>query len=321
MLNRIPFRCSWRVMGHGDGHAPPIGDLLQPPFPSPDARVVAATTVCFHKPVLCFRIAPPTFLRPPGAQGVGHESSRLARRSHYDKACLPLCVINPERHPTADGQASKIMVPDIDRVTPPTASGVFEQPYQLLLLGINADRRVSVLLKASALPSDVPKLPVALRLMRSGQALAIGSQRILLRLQQPAHGASADAKSQALQDLRQVPRRLVRPTQSSNRITRGCAFDQGLQLLHDRRVFFSKSLRPPPGLRMRRAFKPTPPRNSAMPRRTVVRLNPVISATWRMPPWPRRMANNPANKRRCRSSNMDRTRLIAWWSTATPPFG
>src|SRR5260370_36580207 len=82
MLNRIPFRCSGRVVGHRNGHSPEIGYLLQLPLPSPDAWVVAATAVRFHKPMLRLRITPPTVLPPPPAQRVGPETTCLVRVSH-----------------------------------------------------------------------------------------------------------------------------------------------------------------------------------------------------------------------------------------------
>src|ERR1700741_5682442 len=166
MFDWIPFGRARRIVGHGDGHAPAISQLLQLPFPSPDARVIAATAVRFNKPMLRARVTAAPFLRPPGAQGIGHEGSSLARDSHHDKAPLPLRLVDPERNPSTAGPAGEIMVPNIDRLTPPASSGVLEQPHQFLLLGIDADCRISLLLKASALPGNVTKLPVPFRVAR-----------------------------------------------------------------------------------------------------------------------------------------------------------
>src|ERR1700692_690716 len=321
MLDGIPFRRSRRVVGHGNGYSPAIGHLLQVPLPSPGAHVVTAAAVRFDKPVPRLRTTPPTLLPPPDGQSIGHEGSRLVRRSHHHKTGVALGIVNAEGNSAATAPAGEIMIPNIDRDAPPSSPRVLEQAHLFFLLGIDADRGISLLLEAPTLPGNIAKLPVALRFVRPCQALAVRAQRIFLRLQQSCHGGGTDLKSQTPQGLRQFTGGLACPAQSRDRISGRRVLDECLQLLHHAWVFFSRRLRPAPGRGMRGWPGPIPRCNSAMPRRTAVRLRPLISATLRMPLCPRRSAKSPANKRRCRSSSVARIRLTAWWSRATVPCG
>ncbi len=111
----------------------------------------------------------------------------------------------------------------------------------------------------------------------------------------------------------QVAGGLVRPPQTSHRIAGRRIPQQLLQQLPHTRRFFSTRFRPPPGRRTRSEDSACPRSLSRNPRRIVMRLRPVISATCWTPPCPRCRANIPANNRRLRSSNSAITRLMARW--------
>src|SRR5579862_5306463 len=176
------------------------------------------------------------------------------------------------------------MVPHVVGLLPPRSTRILEGPHQFLLLGVDADRGISLLLEAAPLPGNVPKLPITFWLVRPRQAFAVGPQRVRLVFQQTSHRDGTDRVSPLPQRFRQLADRFVRPPQTTDRITPGRILDQRPQLLYDLRIFFSKRGRPPPTSRIRFPNPAMPDRNSSIPRRMVVRLRPVITANVRMPP-------------------------------------
>src|SRR5271155_433680 len=118
------------------------------------------------------RVTPPTFLFPPLAQCPRRERSGLPRSSHHHEPHFLQFIVDAKRDRPPFRQAGKIMIPDVVGLTPPCATGILEQPYQLFLLGVDADHGISLLLEASPLPSDVAKLPITVHFVRAGQALA-----------------------------------------------------------------------------------------------------------------------------------------------------
>ena len=99
MLDGIPFRRPWWVVGYGDRHAPAVCQLLQGPFPGPGPRTVRPAAVSFNEPVLCLWATPAAMVFPPAREG--------------------------------SGEAGKVVVQDVDRLLRPCASRVLEQPHLL----------------------------------------------------------------------------------------------------------------------------------------------------------------------------------------------
>src|SRR6267378_3511595 len=195
VLDGIPFRRPWWVVGYGDRHAPAVCQLLQGPFPGPGPRTVRPTAVSFNEPVLCLWATPAAMVFPPAREGSACEFCRLVRRANHDEASAPKLIVNPKRDSAALGEAGKVVVQDVDRLLRPCASRVLEQPHQFLLLGVDADRRISLLLKAPPLPGNVAKLPIPLRFVNACQSLTVGPQRIATGFQQSTDcvGANLDA--------------------------------------------------------------------------------------------------------------------------------
>src|SRR6516225_1986383 len=321
VLDRVPFRRARRIVRHRDSDAPPIGQLLQGPPPGPTAWVVAAAAVSRDQPVSRPRVTPTSMLLPPGAHGGADERRRFARRPDHHEPRVALSVVDAEWDRFADTPTGEVVVIHVLSLASPGSTRILEQADDLLFLGIDADRRISVLSETSPQAGDVAELAIPFRLLVAGQPLAIGSQRVAGILEQATHRDRADRVALLLQGPRQLTQRAVGPPQAAHRIARRGILDERSQRLHHARVFFSTGRRPPPGCRTRSPAAAVPHRNSSMPRRTVVRLKPVIVATATMPPCPRRMANRPANNRRCRSSSRAITRLMAAWSNATALCG
>src|SRR5579885_1120322 len=76
------------------------------------------------------------------------------------------------------------MIRDVQRLTPPAAAGVLEPPDKFLFLGSDAKHRQSLAQPTPPLSLQMTELVVALRFMRSRQALAIGPQRVAILAQQ-----------------------------------------------------------------------------------------------------------------------------------------
>jgi hypothetical protein len=201
MLNRIPLRCSWWIMGHGDGDSPFVRHLLQRPLPKPRTGTVGTTAVRYQQPMLRPRVTPQTFLFPPLAQSRRRECGCLPRSSNHHEPQLLQLVVDAERNRAPQTKVRKIMVPYVVRLTPPRPTGILKQANLFLLLGIDADRRISLFLEATPLPGNVAELPIALRFVGSGQTFAVGSQGVFLGLSGCSKISWSFFQSQTLQRL------------------------------------------------------------------------------------------------------------------------
>jgi hypothetical protein len=201
-----------------------------------------------------------------------------------DEPGVPLPVVDAERNRSPQGQAGKVVIPNVVSLASPGSARVLESTDQFFLLGVDADRRIPLVFMASPQVGDVAKLAIAVRFVSAGQALAIGSQREFLGREQSRDRVGADRDPLPSQRLGQPSGGLVSPTQTVDRIAGGRILDQIPQSLHNGGRFFSMRGRPPPFLRTRPATGPRPVRSSVMPRAMVVRLRPVMAATNRMPP-------------------------------------
>lgn len=126
------------------------------------------------------------------------------------------------------------MIFDPHRLCAPAAAGIFETTHQLLLFGIDADDRLSLANKASALPGDVAKLPIPLRATVCGDLFAVAAKRNTQLTEQPTHGVGTDVEPpvrQRLRDLTQAPMRAR--TAPSHRVARQRIGQQGTQLLQE----------------------------------------------------------------------------------------
>src|SRR5262249_34514393 len=189
-------------------------------------------------------------------------------------------------------QAGKVVDVDCPRLTLPGTAGVAEVANQLFFLGIHTDDRPLAPQKRPADLGNVAQLLIPSRRLSPRQPFAIDAQRVPLLAQQAADhgGAKLIAPPQGPAKLTQ---RLMRPSESRNRIP-GCGIlQQGVQDLQEFGPFFSTRLRPPPARRIR----PLLPRSicsiSRRPRKMVVRLSPVTRAMCWTPPWPNCAAHNP----------------------------
>src|SRR6516165_8893230 len=192
VLDRVPFRRARRIVRHRDSDAPPIGQLLQGPPPGPTAWVVAAAAVSRDQPVSRPRVTPTSMLLPPGAHGGADERRRFARRPDHHEPRVALSVVDAEWDRFADTPTGEVVVIHVLSLASPGSTRILEQADDLLFLGIDADRRISVLSETSPQAGDVAELAIPFRLLVAGQPLAIGSQRVAGILEQATHRDRAD---------------------------------------------------------------------------------------------------------------------------------
>ena len=209
------------------------------------------------------------------------------------------------------------MVQHISGMTTPSSSRILKVAQKFLFLAINADNRTFVVLKSTAPSCEQTKLLVPIGIVSFRQSFAIGPQRVLHLVQQPANGYMSNSDSSSVQSSREIAGCLVCPTQTTHGVT-GCRVPEQLfQQAFDLRAFFSINCLPPPARRTRSKSAGCDLSHSRSPRRIVMREKPVISRTRCMPPRPSCLASKPANSRRLRSSSSSITRLIDRWYSAT----
>ena len=306
-------------MCHRDGQSELVGQSLKPYLPGPHTVAIGSAAVRLDQQSCCGGITPPPLAQPPSAQGRGGEFRRFVGRSNHHVTCVSPLLVNPEGYRTAQGVTRKVVIENLPRFLSPASTWILEITDRLLLLGIDADYRKTLPGESPPLTFHEAELVIPFGFVFPRQPLAICSQRIAKRAQQPPHGGMTQADAAPSQFVSDVSSRLVHPTQSRNRVASGCVFDYFFQNLQHSRMFFSACLRPAPGRRTRPRSSGAAFWISSQPRRIVVRLRPVILANFTTPPCPFWPASNPTNKRRPLSSRLARTRFMARCSRATSP--
>ena len=169
----------------------------------------------------------------------------------------------------------------------PLAAGVLELADELLLLRVDADRRLPGSDRRSDRVVDVPKLRVAVGMLLAFQRLARRLQAVAELAQKPRHRPEPDRVPALGELVGQLARALGRPQKNPFGITAGVALDQLAQHLQQLRIA---------GLHRRspRAARPHPP---GLKRRLIKLAQPLADRVLRQPTRPRRRRDPPVAER------------------------
>src|ERR1051326_8240078 len=186
VFDLVPLARPRRQVTHGNGEPARVRKLLQFPFPESNPGAIASPRISSNQEGASLRVNWAAHLLPP-----------TPNRFHCEGSCV---VVNPNAHPAR--VSSKIVhtignrlslrgndeVVDSDRLRVPLGtpcfSWVFEVPHQLLLLGINRDHRLRPSLKSPNRRVDVPKLGVAIWVLRAFTGLPIRLKAIAFGVQE-----------------------------------------------------------------------------------------------------------------------------------------
>ena len=314
VLDRVPLGGSCGIMSDSDRQSEFISQVLQAHLPSPTTVAIGTSAVGFDGQPRHARIPTPPNLQPPRTNGTHRKGRRLmgcadhdiARRCDFRHRCRRdrrgLGPVWESRGPARRDPHTAKLRPLFLKL--PTNSFFF---VSTLITGhpCRWNRRRRRPNRRNCRSRSGIFLPT--------QPLAVRSQRVLLCSQQAGH--------RHMPDLYATSPSMQRPSCGwSCASTADLPSDRrpshpatALQQLPHTRRFFSTRFRPPPGRRTRSEDAACPRSLSRNPRRIVMRLRPVISATCWMPPCPRCLATIPANNRRLRSSSSAITRLMARW--------
>src|SRR5262245_52899651 len=117
------------------------------------------------------------------------------RGTQHGKTLVVLQVVDAIRDHFPFRITGEIFFQHRQRYLPPGATGILKVTDQLFLLRIHANGRLTSLEKRSSLTQDIAYLPIPLRVLFLGQALAIDAQRIAAPPEQSAYGRYSDLES------------------------------------------------------------------------------------------------------------------------------
>jgi hypothetical protein len=304
MIGRVPFRGPARIVTDRDRQSGLVGQLLQFPLPQPRPATVAAAAVGFDEKVSLSGVLSVAESHPPIANRTHGEFRSVGTRPDADVAPIVRHIVDAVGDGPALGVARKIMSVDHVRLGAPPRAFVTEVSDQFGVLRVDADHGRPVPLKEGAHATQKTKLPIAVRMRRSGQPLDVGSERIARLLQQASNRAITDAA----QPVGQRPQRTFDVSAAARRVAASFRFNQGFQVPLDFRVLFSTGGRPAPSRRTRsEGHRSRSLSNSVPPVRTVFGSRPVTSEANASPPQPTALESNAATQRRSFSAKRPNT--------------
>jgi len=169
-------------------------------------------------------------------------------------------VVDPIGHGAAEARNQEIVHPHRFRLAlrAPFAPAVLEIADQLLLLGVDRDRRLARRKRRLHLRVDVAELGVAVGMACPFAGLAVGLQAVAERAQRGPDRIVTDAVAERTQPRGQVAQALSRPLERCFRVAAGRRLDQVAQIVEQARVGGGERLAPaarpanPPRLRRHR---------------------------------------------------------------------
>ena len=248
MLNGIPLRTAGGIVTHREAQPHPVAQLaLQLVFPKPRPMAVTAASIRQDQQAGGVRIGRVPVVVPPAQDRCHRELGRVGRHAHVDGAFVALHIIDAIGGDPAKRIRQKIMHVDGLGFLPPGLAGVFEVPQHLFFLGIDTDDGIARRHKVLFLGRNIPKLRVAIRVLRAWVFFfGIDAQRIIMRLQQATHGGGADAMPGLPQPLTQRAQATAYPLLLGHRIPGRFGLDQSEQSRFDQRIFFRRGAGPLP---------------------------------------------------------------------------
>ena len=311
VFDGIPFRRSSRIVTNRDLEPVTIRQFLQSELPQSGPATVAASAISQNQEFVGLPIAVTPRCLPPSRNRVDGKLGCVGRQAHINAAPVLVWQVKPIWGRPARSFLKKVMTIHLVRFQTPGLPGVFKVADQLFFLGVHADHRPAGLQKPLLLSGDVAKLPISIRMRRTGDSFPAGLERELPFAKQTPNSHRINRVALRTQQSAQAFQAETHPLLLRHGIAAGLLFDQGQQVCLNFRTFFSTGGRPAPGRRVRpfgRSFKER--FNSRRPRRIVRTFMPVIKDKSRSPPCPRRFDSNATYQRRCCSSRRPRSKFI-----------
>src|SRR5579864_5854582 len=244
VLDLVPLAGSRREVANGDGEPRALGELAKLPLPQADAGAVAPTAVRCDEQRGGTTVRRPPHQFPPAPDRVDREARRVVIDPDADPAFIAMKVVDAVGNRLALLWDDEVVHPHGLRCSfrPPLPAHVLEVADQLLLFRVHRNGRLRPFLVATHLFIDVPKLRVAIGMLRSFAGLSVRLQAVAAGLQKLGDQAVACGVPPCLKLRRQATHALRRPTQWRLRITRRRRLYQRLQVHHQRRVLIARLL-------------------------------------------------------------------------------
>lgn len=238
MLDLVPFAGAWRKVTYRDGQSSLIGEFLQLQFPQPQPPSVAAAAVGGNQDRFRLRINASALRAPPTPDGGYRKRAGVMVGSHIDESGVAPNVVNTVGIGTGNFWSRKVVTLHRNGLfcRAPLPASIDVVTDQFLLFGVDRYDR-------DALPQaffyrgvDVPKLRIAIGMIRTFLGLAIALQAIVQAMKNLRNLHMADRMFLLAQFFGDGPRALANPAQRGLRIPARLLVDQCFQRLHQTRI-------------------------------------------------------------------------------------
>ena len=249
MLDLVPLAGPRWEVGHTNVQSGGVGQALKFPLPQSDAATITATTVGDNEERRSPRVGPSPHLLPPTADGMHREGCRIMVDAHGHPALIEAEVIHAVRDRLALRGIDEVVYANPLRTPPrtPFPPAVFEVPHQLLLLGVDRDRRLPAPELADHPGIDIPKLRIAIRMPGALLGLAIRLQTVSQIVQQLPDQPITRLMALRHQLVGKQPRTLAGPPQGRLGIAPAHRIDQLFQCRAQARIDRRRLLAPTAG--------------------------------------------------------------------------
>src|ERR1700694_716883 len=258
VLDPVPLGRARGQMTNDQSEAGLIGEPLEFGLPQPAAGAVATAAVGGDDQAGGAGVARLAHLLPPAADRVDGKGGRVVIDANAHPPAIRADVVDPVRDGLAQLRDQEIVGAHRFGLAlrAPCPARVLEIPNQLLLLGVDRDRRLTLGQRRVDRLVDVLELGVAVGMVRSLTGLAVCLKAVTTSAQYPADAVVTDAMTQIPQGPGDLAKALDRPAKRLRGITALRRCDDPLQTLNQTRIAFSQRLaaspRPPhPTIRCR----------------------------------------------------------------------
>lgn len=288
-----------------------IRQILKSEFPQSGTATIAAAAIGQNQKLASVPVAVTSRSLPPSCNRIDRKFWRVGRQADINVSPILVWQVKTIGGCPTRSVLKKVMAVHLFGFQTPGSSSVLEVADQLFFLGIHADHRPTGLQKPLLLSNDVAKLPISIRMRRTGNSFPIGFERELPFAEQTPYGHRINRVALSIQQSAQAIQTETHPLLFGHRIAASMLLDQGQEVFLDLRAFFSMGGRPAPGRRVRPCGRSLKERfSSRRPRRIVRTFIPVIKDRSRSPPCPMRFDSKATYQRRCCSSKRLRSKFI-----------
>ena len=238
VLDPVPLGGTGRQMTNDQSEAGLVGEPLELGLPQPAAGAVAAAAVCGDDQAVGGEVACFAHLLPPAADRVDGKGGGVVIDPNAHPTAIRADVIDPVRDGLAQLRDQEIVGPHRFGLAlgAPCPARVLEIPNQLLLLGVDRDRRLTLGQRRVDRLVEVLELGVAVGMVRSLAGLAVCLKAVAASAQYRADAGVTDAMTQIAQGPGDLAKALDRPAKRLLGITALRRCDDPLQIPNQPRV-------------------------------------------------------------------------------------